>query len=137
MPQIRAIARAAPAGLRLVRVPGALQYGPLLYTRGAIDPLWYVATPSALIARFEVWVDGHLSLAAPGTHRTAPVRPVPPAATASRSGPCISPAGPAPSTARMVSDATAPTFTSGPDVALRTGSLDASVPSGSAGPPPT
>ena len=34
IPPIRAIAGAAPAGLRLVRMPGAIKYGPLLYTKG-------------------------------------------------------------------------------------------------------
>jgi len=127
LPLIRAIAGAAPAGLRFVRMPGAIKYGPLLYTRGSIDPLWYVATPSALIARFEVWVDGHLTLAAPGTHRTAAIG-LPPgghtvAIRALHLSGRTSTVG-----ARVVSDSSEPIFTTGPDVSLRTGSLATSVP---------
>ena len=127
LPQIRAIAGAAPAGLRFVRVPGAIKYGPLLYTRGAIDPFWYVATPSALIARFEVWVDGHLTLAAPGTHRTAAIALPPGGHTVAIRALHLS-GRTSTVTARVVSDSSEPIFTSGPDVALRTGSLDGSVP---------
>ena len=127
LPQIRAIAGAAPAGLRFVRMPGAIKYGPLLYTRGAIDPLWYVATPSALIARFEVWVDGHLTLAAPGTHRTAAIGLPPGGHTVAIRALHLS-GRTSTVAARVVSDSTAPIFTTGPDVALRTGSLDGSVP---------
>jgi hypothetical protein len=127
LPQIRAIAGAAPAGLRFARMPGAIKYGPLLYTRGAIDPLWYVATPSALIARFEVWVDGHLTRAEPGTHRTAPIGLSPGGHTIAIRALHLS--GRASTvTARVVADSSEPIFTSGPDVGLRTGSLDGSVP---------
>ncbi|WP_433367058.1 N-acetylmuramoyl-L-alanine amidase [Actinoplanes sp. CA-142083] len=127
LPQIRAIAGAAPIGLRFLRMSGAIKYGPLLYTRGLINPLWNVATPSALIARFEVWVDGRLALAAPGSHRTASLR--------------LSPGGhlvgvravhlsgrTTMTTAKIVSDPNAPVFTAGPDVALRPGSLNGTVP---------
>ncbi|WP_433295771.1 N-acetylmuramoyl-L-alanine amidase [Actinoplanes sp. CA-030573] len=127
LPQIRAIAGAAPIGLRLLRVPGAVKLGPLLYTRGAIRPLWTVATPSALIARFEIWVDGKLAIAAPGSHRTTALRLAPGGHTVAVRAVHLS--GRAVTTAvRVVSDAKAPVFTYGPDVALRTGSLDGSVP---------
>ena len=127
LPQIRAIAGAAPAGLRFVRMTGAIKYGPLLYTRGAIDPLWYVATPSALIARFEVWVDGHLTLAAPGTHRTTALGLTPGGHTVAIRALHLS-GRTSTVTARVVSDNVAPLFTDGPDVSLRTGSLGDSVP---------
>ncbi|MFF5294254.1 N-acetylmuramoyl-L-alanine amidase [Paractinoplanes globisporus] len=127
LPQIRAIAGAAPAGLRLLHVTGAIQYGPLLYTRGLIRPLWNVATPSALIARFEVWVDGRLTLAAPGTHRTAALRLSPGGHTVAVRALHLS-GRTSMVTTRVVSDPNAPTFTAGPDVALRPGPLDGSVP---------
>ena len=127
LPQIRAIAGAAPAGLRFVRMPGAIKYGPLLYTRGTIGPLWSVATPSALIARFEAWVDGHLALAAPGTHRTAAINLPPGGHTVAIRAVHLS-GRTSTATARVVADSTPPIFTDGPDVSLRTGSLDGSVP---------
>jgi N-acetylmuramoyl-L-alanine amidase len=71
LPAIRAIAGAGPAGLRFLHMTGALKSGSRLYTKGAIKPLWNVATPSALIDRFEIWIDGRLALAVPGSHRTA------------------------------------------------------------------
>ncbi|HEY0535446.1 MAG TPA: peptidoglycan recognition protein [Actinoplanes sp.] len=74
LPAIRAIAGAGPAGLRFLHMTGALKSGSRLYTKGAIKPLWNVATPSALIDRFEIWIDGRLVLAEPGSHRTALLR---------------------------------------------------------------
>jgi uncharacterized protein with LGFP repeats len=71
LPAIRAIAGAAPAGLRFQHMTGAIKSGSRLYTKGAIKPLWNLATPSALIDRFEIWVDGRLVAATPGSHRTA------------------------------------------------------------------
>jgi hypothetical protein len=71
LPAIRAIAGAGPAGLRFLHMTGAVKSGSRLYTRGAIKPLWNVTTPSGLIDRFEIWVDGRLVLATPGSHRTA------------------------------------------------------------------
>ena len=50
---------------------GAVKSGSVLVTRGAIKPLWNLSTPSELIDRFEIRVDGRLVLATPGTHRTA------------------------------------------------------------------
>ena len=127
LPAIRAIAGAAPAGLRFLRMSGAIKYGPLLYTRGLIRPLWNVATPSALIARFEIYVDGKLTLAAPGSYRTAALRLPPGGHTVTVKAAHLSNRFALAST-RIVSDATAPVFAAGPDVALRTGSLNGSVP---------
>jgi hypothetical protein len=71
LPAVRAIAAAGPAGLRFLHMTGARKSGSRLYTKGAVKPLWNVATPSALIDRFEIWVDGRFVLATPGSHRTA------------------------------------------------------------------
>jgi hypothetical protein len=127
LPQIRAIAGAAPIGLRFLRMSGAVQRGSLLYTRGLINPLWNVATPSALIARFEVWVDGRLILAAPGAHRTAALRLTPGGHLVGVRAVHLS-GRTTMVTARIVSDPNAPVFSAGPDLALRPGSLDGSVP---------
>jgi hypothetical protein len=127
LPAIRAIAGAGPAGLRFQRMTGAVKYGPLLFTRGRIRPLWNVSTPSALINRFEVLVDGRLTVAAPGTHRTAALSLTPGGHTVTVRALHLS-GRVASVTARVVSDPNAPTFTSGPDVLLRPGSLDGSVP---------
>ncbi|MGX6606861.1 N-acetylmuramoyl-L-alanine amidase [Micromonosporaceae bacterium Da 78-11] len=125
--QIRAIAGAAPYGLRLVRMTGTVRRGSVSYTKGLIRPLWTVQTPSALINRFEVWVDGRLTLAAPGTHRAALLRL--PAGGHTVTVRALHLSGRATMlTTKVLSDPYAPVFTSAPDVALRTGSLDGSVP---------
>jgi hypothetical protein len=127
LPSIRAIAGAAPIGLRLLRMSGATRHGSLLFTRGLIRPLWSVGTPSALINRFEVWVDGRLTLAAPGWHRTAALRLAPGGHTVTVRALHLSGRSTT-LTSKIVSDANAPVFAAGPEVVLRPGSLDGSVP---------
>ncbi|MFI6074530.1 peptidoglycan recognition protein [Actinoplanes sp. NPDC051343] len=127
LPLIRKIAGAAPVGLRFQHMTGAVKRGRLLYTRGAIKPLWNLSTPSALINRFEVLVDGSLVLAEPGGHRTALLHLPPGGHTVTIRAEHLSGRVSA-VTAKVVSDATAPVFTSGPEVALRTGALNGTVP---------
>jgi hypothetical protein len=127
LPAIRAIAGAAPAGLRFLRMTGAHAYGKLLFSKGRIRPLWDVGTPSALIDRFEIRVDGKLTLAAPGGHRTAELSLPPGGHTVAVRALHLS-GRTSTVTAKIVSDANAPVFTAGPDVVLRPGSLDGSVP---------
>jgi hypothetical protein len=104
-----------------------VQVGRLLFSRGAIKPRWNLGTPSALIDRFEVWVDGRMVLAAPGTHRTAMLHL--PAGGHTVSVRAVHLSGRTSMvTTKVVSDATAPVFTAGPDVALRTGALNGTVP---------
>jgi hypothetical protein len=127
LPAIRAIAGAAPYGLRLLRMDGAARYGRLSFTKGLIRPLWDLATPSALINRFEILVDGRLALAAPGTHRLARLRLAPGGHTVTVRALHLS--GRATTiTTKMVADRNAPVFASGPEVVLRPGSLNGSVP---------
>ncbi|GIF17921.1 hypothetical protein BJ973_009115 [Actinoplanes tereljensis] len=127
LPAIRAIAGAGPAGLRYLRMPGASNYATTLYTKGLIRPLWNVTTPSALIARFEVYVDGELAVATPGTHRTTTLRVSPGGHVVTIRALHLS--GRATMVgANVISDAVAPVFASGPTLALRTGSLNGTVP---------
>jgi hypothetical protein len=127
LPSIRTIAGAAPFGLRVLRVRGSQRYGALLFSKGLIKPLWNVRTPSALINRFEVWVDGVPKLAAPGFHRTAALRLAPGGHTVTVRALHLSGRSTT-STVKVVSDPNAPAFTSSPDVVLRTGSLNGTVP---------
>ncbi len=127
LPAIRAIAGAAPAGLRFLRMTGATAYGKLLFSPGRIRPLWDLGTPSPLINRFEVWVDGKLTLAAPGSHRTAALNLTPGGHTVAVRALHLSGRTTMVS-AKIVSDPNAPVFSAGPDVVLRPGSLDGSVP---------
>jgi hypothetical protein len=127
LPAIREIAGAAPYGLRYLRMPGASLYGTTLYTKGLIRPLWNVVTPSALINRFEAYVDGNLTVATPGTHRTTTMRLSPGGHVLTIKALHLS--GKATMVgAKVIADAVAPEFNGGPNLALRTGSLDGSVP---------
>ena len=127
LPSIRAIAGAAPSGLRFLRVRGAQRYGALLFSKGLAKPLWNVRTPSGLINRFEVWVDGVLQVAAPGSNRTTPLRLTPGGHTVTVRALHLSGRSTT-STVKVVSDPNAPVFTSSPEVMLRTGSLNGTVP---------
>ncbi|GAA0555335.1 hypothetical protein GCM10010172_42550 [Paractinoplanes ferrugineus] len=127
LPAIREIAGAAPYGLRYLRMPGASKYGTTLYTKGLIRPLWNMITPSALINRFEAYVDGELAVATPGSHRTTALRLRPGGHVVTIRALHLS--GKATMVgAKVISDVVAPRFTGGPALALRTGSLDGSVP---------
>jgi hypothetical protein len=127
LPAIRAIAGAAPAGLQVLRMGGAARTGALLFTKGLVRPLWTVSTPSALINRFEVWVDGRLHLATPGAHRTAALRLAPGGHSVAVRALHLSGRSTT-VTSKIVSDPNAPIFTGGPELVLRPGSLDGSVP---------
>lgn len=127
LPAIRKIAGAAPIGLRFQHMTGAVKRGKLLYTKGAIKPIWNLATPSALINRFEIMVDGALVLAEPGGHRTALLHLRPGGHTVTIRAEHLS-GRVSTITAEVVSDATAPVFTTTPEVALRTGTLNGTVP---------
>jgi uncharacterized protein with LGFP repeats len=127
LPSIRRIAGAAPAGLRFQHMSGAVKRGRLLYTRGTVKPLWNVSTPSALINRFEIMVDGRLVLAEPGGHRTALVRLAPGGHTLTIRAEHLS-GRVSTISAAVVSDGRPPVFSRGPDVAVRTGALNGTVP---------
>ena len=125
--EIRAIAGAAPYDLHFLRMVGAARRGSVFFTKGLVKPLWTLGTPSPLIARFEVLVDGRLTVAAPGTHRLAPLRLTPGGHTVTVRAVHLSGRS-ATVTTRVLADPYAPVFTSAPGLALRTGSLDGSVP---------
>ncbi|RZU49233.1 N-acetylmuramoyl-L-alanine amidase [Krasilnikovia cinnamomea] len=124
---IRGLAGGAPAGFKMARMTGATQVGAAFYARGPVRPLWTTTTPTALLNRFDVIVDGAVVASAPRAHRTTllnlnPGRHVVTVRAYHLSGRAVS------QTRALVVDRTAPTYTSGPAVWLRGGSLDGSVP---------
>ncbi|MCA2217716.1 N-acetylmuramoyl-L-alanine amidase [Jidongwangia harbinensis] len=124
---IRGVAGAAPAGLGWARMTGAARVGATYYTRGTISPLWTTRTPTAMLNRFDVYVDGKLVAATPNAHRRTTLRLAPGKHTVVVRGIHLS-GRTASVAATVVSDATAPVFTQGPSFSLRTGSLHNSVP---------
>jgi hypothetical protein len=124
---IRAMAGAGPAGFRLLRVTGATAVGSAYYTKGLISPMWTTSTPSVLLNRFDVYVDGTLRLSARNIHRRGTLRLTPGRHTLTVRALHMS--GRTASFSRtVVVDATAPEFTMGPALVLRKGSLNGSVP---------
>jgi hypothetical protein len=128
LPAIRAAAGAAPAGLRYRGVNGATVYGGKYYTKGTTaGPAWDLSTPTRMMDRFEVWVDGRLSAAAPSGHRQAAVRLEPGVHRLVVKAVHLSGKA-ATAAAEVVVDPVAPEFSETPLVALREGTVGATVP---------
>jgi hypothetical protein len=125
---IRDLADDPVAGLRISRVTGAVRVGDAFATKGPVTLVWGLRTPTRMLSRFEIIIDGQLATAraassrsaglrlAPGVH-TVRVRAVPLAGATSISAGWT-----------VIVDDTAPDFDRAPAVGLRTGSLDGSVP---------
>ncbi|WP_250033237.1 N-acetylmuramoyl-L-alanine amidase [Paractinoplanes maris] len=126
LPSIRAIAGAAPTGLRLTAMRGAAHAGAWYFTKGVIQPAWTVSTPAGLINRYEVWVDGVLRVATPAGRRFAPIRLAPGGHTVTVRALHLSGRSTAVSS-RVFADTSAPVFSREPDVALRPGTVDLSA----------
>jgi len=127
LPSIRALAAAGPANFGLARLNGAVRVGSGYYTRGTLRPLWNTSTPSGLMNRFDVFVDGRLVVSAPRSNRTTLLslgggRHILTVRAVHLSGRIAT------TTSAVYSDAIAPTYTASPSVRLRTGSLNGSVP---------
>ncbi|XVU23648.1 N-acetylmuramoyl-L-alanine amidase [Actinoplanes sp. CA-054009] len=127
LPAIRAIAGGAPAGFRLLSMGSTWPYGGMWFTKGTITPRWDTRTASALINRFEVYVDGMLAAAVPGTHRTTTLTVAPGKHTVSIRALHLS-GRIAGITTTVYSDAVAPVFNKEPDLVLRPGAVGATVP---------
>ncbi len=125
---IRDLADEPVTGLGISRLTGAVRIGNTFATKGPVTVTWGVRTPSRMLSRFEIVVDGVLVAARPHTHRSVALRLAPGMHTVRvRAVPLAG--APATSAARtVVADPTAPQFTRPPAVGLRTGSLDGSVP---------
>jgi hypothetical protein len=127
LPAIRKIAGASPAGLRYRGVNGATEYAGRYYTRGPAGPAWDLTTPTRMMDRFEVWVDGRLSAAAPSGHRQVAVRLEPGAHKVTVRA--VHLGGRTADTAtEVIVDPVAPDFSQAPLVSLAEGTIGASAP---------
>ncbi|MFG2886862.1 peptidoglycan recognition protein [Streptomyces sp. NPDC048297] len=124
LPTIRAWASGPVQGLNVSSVTGAALSGSTYYTKGAITANWTTTTPGSLISRFELLVDGKAVASASGTatsvgttlalgNHTVAVRAV------HQSGKTATTAA-----LNFVAETTAPTFTTGPNLSLRTGTVN-------------
>ncbi|MFL5999295.1 MAG: peptidoglycan recognition protein [Streptomyces sp.] len=124
LPTVRAWASGPVQGLKLTSLTGATLSGSTYYTKGAITAKWTATTPASLISKFELLVDGKVVATASGTatsagttlaagsHKVA-VRAV------HQSGKTT----PATTALTVVTDTTAPTFSTTPKITLRTGTV--------------
>ena len=109
--------------LKLASVSGAALSGSTYYTKGAITVKWSTSTPGSLISKFELLVDGKVAATAAGTAASAGVTL--PAGSHTVAVRAVHQSGRATTTASLtvVTDTTAPTFTTAPRISLRTGTV--------------
>ncbi|MFH8474673.1 peptidoglycan recognition protein [Streptomyces sp. NPDC018000] len=124
LPTIHSLAAGPVTGLAIKSVTGAGLSGTTYYTKSAVTVGWSAATPSAFISTYELLVDGKSvatttgtatsakATLAVGSHRVQ-VRAI------HQSGKVTTSAA-----ATVVADRTAPAFTTKPNLALRTGTVN-------------
>jgi uncharacterized protein with LGFP repeats len=124
LPTIRSWAAGPVAGLAVKSITGAGLSGSTYYTKAGITVNWTATTPTSLISKFELLVDGRVvattagtatsakATLALGTHKVA-VRAV------HQSGRTATTAA-----ATVIAETTAPAFTTTPKLTLRTGTVN-------------
>jgi hypothetical protein len=125
---IRDLADDPVAGLRISRLAGAARVGDAFATKGPVTVVWGVRTPTAMLSRFEILVDGQLATARPAGGRMAGLRLSPGVHTVRVRAVPLAGGTSSSSIWTVIADTDAPEFVRDPAVGLRTGSLDGSVP---------
>jgi hypothetical protein len=124
LPTLRSWAAGPVKGLTIKSVTGAGLSGTTYYTKAAITVNWAATTPSALISKYELLVDGKPVATAAGTATSAKAtlalgsHQIQVRATHQSGKTATSPA------ATVVAETTAPTFPTKPKAALRTGTVN-------------
>lgn len=123
LPTIRAWAAGPVQGLKLTSLSGAGLSGSTYYTKGAITAKWSTTTPGSLISRFELLVDGKVTATAAGTAGSAGATLA--AGSHTVAVRAVHQSGRATTTAALtvVTDTTAPAFTTAPRLSLRSGTV--------------
>ncbi|MEU6661964.1 N-acetylmuramoyl-L-alanine amidase [Streptomyces sp. NPDC046821] len=124
LPKIRTWASGPVQDLKVTSLSGAALSGTTYYTKGAITAKWSASTPSSLISKVELLVDGKAMASASGTATsvgaTLPVGTHTVAVRAThQSGKTTTSAA-----LNVVAETTAPTFTTAPKLSLRTGTVN-------------
>ncbi len=124
LPTIRNWAGGSVAGLAIKSVTGAGTVGPTYYTKAGITVSWTSTTPASLIKQFELLVDGKSVATTTGTATSA--RATLPLGTRKIAVRATHHSGRTTTTtaATVIAETTAPTFTSKPTLALRTGTVN-------------
>lgn len=124
LPTIRSLAAGPVTGLAVKSVTGAGLSGTTYYTKSAVTVGWSATTPSAFISKYELLVDGKSVATTAGTATSAPAtlalgsHQVQVRAT-HQSGKVTTS-----SAATVVAEQTAPSFSTKPNLALRTGTVN-------------
>ncbi|SCG34931.1 N-acetylmuramoyl-L-alanine amidase [Micromonospora inositola] len=113
-------------GLALTGLTGT-KNGTTYYTKNTFTASWSVSTPSTLISRFEVLLDGAVVATTAGTARSAALTVAPGSHTVQVRGVHVLGRTAATPTQSVIADSTAPTFPQGPTLSLRTGGVSSSV----------
>ncbi|MCX4701763.1 peptidoglycan recognition protein [Streptomyces sp. NBC_01373] len=123
LPTLRAWAAGPVAGLTIKSVSGGVS-GTTYYTKAGVTVGWAATTPSSLITKYELLVDGKTAATTAGTATSAKAtlavgtHKVQVRATHQSGRTALSPA------ATVVAETTAPSFTTKPSLALRTGTVN-------------
>ncbi|MFI1352635.1 N-acetylmuramoyl-L-alanine amidase [Streptomyces sp. NPDC020898] len=123
LPTIRSYAAGTVAGLTLKSVTGAGTSGTRTYTKSAITVNWSATTPTALIDKYEVLVDGKAAATTAGSATSAKVNLALGTHAVSVRATHISGKSAVTTAATVVAETTAPTFTTAPNLSLRTGTV--------------
>ncbi|MEU0209290.1 N-acetylmuramoyl-L-alanine amidase [Streptomyces canus] len=123
LPTIRAWASGPVQGLKLTSLTGAALSGSTYYTKGAITAKWSATTPGSLISKFELLVDGQVVATASGTATSAGTTLA--AGSHKVAVRAVHQSGKTATTTALtvVTDTTAPTFSTTPKITLRTGTV--------------
>ncbi|MGW1163068.1 N-acetylmuramoyl-L-alanine amidase [Streptomyces sp. NPDC002519] len=123
LPTIRAWAAGPVQNLKVTSLGGAGLSGSTYYTKGAVTVNWTATTPSSLIKNFQLLVDGKTVATTAGTATSAGATlPLGSHTVAVRA---VHQSGKTATSAsvNVVAETTAPTFTTSPTLALRTGTV--------------
>ncbi|WP_055524526.1 peptidoglycan recognition protein family protein, partial [Streptomyces graminilatus] len=121
---IRAYAAGPVTGLALKSVTGAGTSGSRTYTQAATTVSWSATTPAALITRYEVLVDGAVAATTDGTATSAQMNLGLGTHAVSVRATHISGRTTTTAAATVVAEKTPPAFTTAPNLALRTGTVE-------------
>ncbi|MEV0152428.1 N-acetylmuramoyl-L-alanine amidase [Micromonospora sp. NPDC050686] len=110
-------------GLKVTGLNASLTGGTYFTRHPTVTVNWGVTTPSPLIERFEVLLDGQVAGTTPGTARSGSARVTPGPHTLQVRGVHVLGHLTTTPALQLYGDAVAPTFTQNPEVALRTGTL--------------
>ncbi|MGW0926634.1 peptidoglycan recognition protein family protein [Streptomyces sp. NPDC002755] len=129
LPTLRAWAAGPVAGLAIKSVTGASLSGSTYLTKGAISVNWAATTPSSLITKYEVLVDGKSAATKTGTATSAAVTLAAGSHTVQVRATHQSGKTTTTSSVAVTAETIPPVFSTKPTLSLRTGTVDtAAVP---------